>query len=161
MQYEELFKALAKSNIRYLVCGGLAVNIYGIPRMTADIDLIIDFEKSNIQKLKVLLDGLNYHSAIPVSLIDLSDKSKREQLAKEKNMMAFSFYNSMSNFMSVDVLIDTPFSFDELWQKKEKRNLEDYEVYLASVEDMIRLKIYANRAQDQEDIILLSKLLKK
>ena len=41
MDYFKLFEALYLAKIKYLVCGGLAVNIYGIPRMTADVDLLI------------------------------------------------------------------------------------------------------------------------
>ena len=43
MEYLELFSKLEQFKVRYLICGGLAVNIYGIPRMTADIDLLLDF----------------------------------------------------------------------------------------------------------------------
>jgi len=43
MEYLQLFKKLSEEQVRYLICGGLAVNIYGIPRMTADIDLLLDF----------------------------------------------------------------------------------------------------------------------
>ncbi len=37
MEYLKLFKLLDAREVRYLLCDGLAVNIYGIPRMTADI----------------------------------------------------------------------------------------------------------------------------
>ena len=43
MEYLELFSKLEQFKVRYLICGGLAVNIYVIPRMTADIDLLLDF----------------------------------------------------------------------------------------------------------------------
>ena len=47
MEYEKLFDCFYNNKVRYVICGGLAVNIYGIPRMTADIDLIIDFSAEN------------------------------------------------------------------------------------------------------------------
>ena len=50
MEYSLLFEQLEKQKIRYLLCGGMAVNIYGIPRMTADIDLLLDFNEDNIER---------------------------------------------------------------------------------------------------------------
>jgi len=60
---EEIIKAIeeifSKRNIRYLIIGGLASSIYGKPRMTSDIDvvLIID-DKDNIKE--ILNKFLNY-----------------------------------------------------------------------------------------------------
>jgi len=51
-QLQSLFKSLADNKVKYLLCGGLAVNLYGIPRMTADVDLLIDWEKENIEKFE-------------------------------------------------------------------------------------------------------------
>ena len=35
MEYEDLFESLWKENVRFLICGGLALNIYGIPKSTS------------------------------------------------------------------------------------------------------------------------------
>ncbi|WP_175607523.1 DUF6036 family nucleotidyltransferase [Deinococcus marmoris] len=37
--------------VRYLLIGGYAVNLYGFVRTTGDMDFFIDLEASNIQKL--------------------------------------------------------------------------------------------------------------
>ena len=52
MEYQKLFKTLNQYKVNYLICGGMAVNIYGIPRMTADIDIILDFEENNISNFE-------------------------------------------------------------------------------------------------------------
>ncbi|CAN5845563.1 hypothetical protein BH11BAC7_BH11BAC7_30760 [soil metagenome] len=51
--------------------------------------------------------------------------------------------------------------FDELWNNCEKRKVGNAEVYLTSVDDLIKLKEYAGRPQDKSDIILLSKMFGK
>lgn len=158
MEYSELFKELDSKKIRYLICGGMAVNIYGIPRMTADIDLLLDFEERNISDFEKMMEELNYQPQIPFSLKNLIDKSKRIEVIKERNLIAFSFFNSVSNTMNVDVLIDVPMTFEELWNNRELRNVEDYKVHLVSINDLIELKKYSNRIQDQKDILLLSKI---
>ena len=43
---------------------------------------------------------------------------------------------------------------------KTERKLGETIIYLVSVENLIDLKKYANRIQDQNDILLLSKLIK-
>ena len=48
MLYEQLFKGLHTHRIRYLVVGAVAVNLHGIPRMTADLDVMVDLEKENV-----------------------------------------------------------------------------------------------------------------
>ena len=37
MFYFEVFKAFYQEKIKYLVVGGLAVNLHGVPRITYDI----------------------------------------------------------------------------------------------------------------------------
>lgn len=50
MIYVEVFRRLQEEGVRYLVVGGLAMNLHGIPRMTADIDLYVDLEKVNASR---------------------------------------------------------------------------------------------------------------
>lgn len=161
MEYFELFKKLSQQQVRYLICGGLAVNIYGIPRMTADIDLLLDFTDENIDKFEQVLKSLMYQSTIPVSIKTFVNKKERQKVIIDKNLIAYSYFNSRSNYMNLDVLIDVPIAFDELWDKKEERSVDGTSVNLVSVEHLISMKKYANRKQDIDDVILLSKLFKK
>ncbi|MEM7552154.1 MAG: nucleotidyltransferase [Bacteroidota bacterium] len=159
MEYSRLFEALYKSDIKYLICGGLAVNIYGIPRMTADIDLIIEFEKENIDTFLKIIKTQDYHQLIPVPLTELLDPQKRKQLVDEKNLIAYSFYNSNSAHMNLDVIVDFPETFENLWSRKEIRNIDNFKVNLLSLEDLIMIKEKTKREQDREDVKLLSKIL--
>ena len=161
MEYIQLFQKLYQHQVRYLICGGLAVNIYGIPRMTADIDVLLDFTDDNIDKFEHAIKLLMYQSTLPVSLKTFINKEDREKAIKDKNLIAYSYFNSFANYMSLDVLMDVPILFDELWNKKENRMVDKISVNLVSVEHLIQLKKYANRKQDIDDVILLSKLLKK
>ncbi len=161
MEYLQLFEKLHEQKIRYLICGGLAVNIYGIPRMTADIDILLDFTDDNLNAFENTIKRLFYQSAIPVSIKTFVDKDSRQKAIKENNLIAYSYFNSRANYMNLDVLMDVPVSFEELWKHKETRTVENFSINLVSIEDLIELKKYANRKQDNQDIILLSNLLKK
>lgn len=160
MEYLELFQALSVRNVRYLLCGGLAVNIYGIPRMTADIDLLLDFSDENVSNFETAIKLLKYQAAIPIAITAFISKEERQKAVRDKNLIAYSYYNSRANYMSLDVLMDVPFGFEELWKQKEERIIKGFNVNLVSVQHLIELKQYANRKQDIDDAVLLSKLLK-
>ena len=161
MEYEDLFESLWKENVRFLICGGLAVNIYGIPRMTADIDLLIDFEKGNLLQFENVLKRLSYQPVAPIPISAMEDEVTRNTLIKEKNMIAYSFFNNRSNYMTVDVLLNTPKTFQSMWEEREIRKIDSYEVFLVSIPTLIEMKTFANRKQDQDDVKLLSNLLNK
>jgi predicted nucleotidyltransferase len=160
MEYLQLFKKLSQQQVRYLICGGLAVNIYGIPRMTANIDLLLDFTDENIDKFENVIKLLMYQSTIPVSIKTFVNIKEQQKVINDKNLIAYSYFNSQRNYMNLDVLIDVPIPFNELWNMKEKRFVDGTSVNIVSVEHLIVMKQYANRKQDIDDVILLSKLLK-
>ncbi len=161
MEYIQLFQKLEQEKIRYLICGGLAVNIYGIPRMTADIDILLDFTEENLEKFETSIKLLKYQSMIPLSIRTFVSKKEREKAISEKNLIAYSYFNSLSNYMNLDVLIDAPFLFEDMWQEKEVRQVEGVAVNIVSINHLVAMKKYSNRKQDIDDVVLLSKLLKK
>jgi hypothetical protein len=51
MYYFEILEGLHESKVKYLIVGGLSVNLYGVPRVTQDIDIIIAMGKKNILRI--------------------------------------------------------------------------------------------------------------
>jgi len=49
LDYLGILKKMNEKGVRYIVVGGIAVNLYGIPRMTYDIDLMLDLEDKNLK----------------------------------------------------------------------------------------------------------------
>jgi predicted nucleotidyltransferase len=160
MEYRDVFRALQLRKVKYLLCGGLAVNIYGIPRMTADIDLLLEFNSENIERFTKAIEALKYSNLVPIELKTLVDAEIRKKLISEKNLVAYSFYNSLKGSMNVDVLLDVPIPFEKMWERKEERASDEIQIFMVTMDDLIALKTYANRKQDQDDIKLLSQLKK-
>lgn len=52
MNFGLLFGAFNKHDVKYIVCGGLAVNLLGVPRMTADIDIILEMVQKNLLRFE-------------------------------------------------------------------------------------------------------------
>jgi hypothetical protein len=42
--------------------------------------------------------------------------------------------------MSIDVLIDSPLSFQKMWESREKRQIEDMTVNIVSIDHLIEMK---------------------
>lgn len=158
MEYVNLFSKLHQEGIQYLICGGLAVNIYGIPRMTADIDILVRFDEDNIEKFEQAVEELAFAALIPIKLHTLLDEKTRKEMIDNKNLIAYSYYNTRSNFMNLDILIDVPISFDLMWEQKETRDIDGLPIQIVSLAHLIELKRYANRNQDRQDILMLEKL---
>ena len=45
--------------MRYLVVGGVAVNLYGYLRYTGDVDLLVPFDDENLKKIKSIIDKID------------------------------------------------------------------------------------------------------
>lgn len=64
--YERLFHVLNQAKVRYLVVGGVAVNLHGYPRFSADVDLLLFLEKDNLKVFGDTLRRLGYAARLPV-----------------------------------------------------------------------------------------------
>ena len=51
MIYEEIFKEFESVGVRYLVVGGMAVNLFGYARMTMDMDIMADLSDENLGRI--------------------------------------------------------------------------------------------------------------
>jgi hypothetical protein len=159
MFYLNLFKALKTHDIDYLLVGGLAMNLHGVPRMTMDVDLVIALDSNNIAKLANCAKELGLYPNVPVRLEDLADAAKREALFEEKNLIALSLISNTPATPVVDIVIHHPLNFQQAFAKAIQRDISGTPVMLASIDDMITLKKAAGRAQDLSDIIHLERFL--
>ena len=46
-----VFESLQRHNVKYVVIGGIAAILHGVPRATFDLDLLIEPTESNAQRL--------------------------------------------------------------------------------------------------------------
>ena len=158
MYYYELFEALYRKKVNYLLIGGLAVNLYGVPRVTQDIDLIISTDRKNVLAIVKVLDGLGYVPRLPVKPEDLADKDKVRDWIDNRNLKALSFYHGTDQFKVVDILLDHPLDFEGARQRRSVRSVKDIEIYLASMDDLIMIKEHSGRSQDFSDVEMLRKV---
>ncbi|MDI6766872.1 MAG: nucleotidyltransferase [Bacteroidota bacterium] len=159
MFYQEVFESLNKNKVRYLVVGGVAVNLHGIPRMTYDLDLMIALDKENIHKTWVTLNDIGFVPRVPIVENDLLNQTRRLELKEKENMLVISFFRGSREFNVVDFFIDNPIDFDSCYQHMKKIKIDLIDVPLINIRDLIALKKLSNRKQDIDDINSLTSLL--
>jgi hypothetical protein len=157
MYYLDVLGGLYKKKVKYLMVGGLAVSLYGVPRTTMDIDIIISTTPQNINKILSLLKELGYVPRLPVDPADLADPKKVKDWVENRNLKAFSFYHKKANYMVIDILLVHPLEFEKAFKNKTVKKAGDIEFYLASIDDLIRTKKASGRPQDLCDIEMLKK----
>jgi predicted nucleotidyltransferase len=159
--YQTIFRELSKAGIDYLIVGGLAVNLHGIPRMTYDIDIMIRLDSENITKLVERLRDWGYRPKVPVDPLDLEDDVRRDSWIQEKGMKAFNFYSESLPIGEIDLVIESPIPYHELKKRAVTFEIEGEKVPVVSIHDLITLKIKAGRKQDISDVEHLRMLLER
>ncbi len=81
--FAEVFKELNLKKVKYLVGGGVAVNLYGFARFTGDIDILLLLENENLSKMYKVIEKLKYIERLPVSIMSLVDKTKVKKWLEE------------------------------------------------------------------------------
>ena len=63
--FERVFRLLNEDEIRYVIVGGIAVILHGSPRLTADLDIIIDLEPVKAVQAIEVLQRAGFMAEIP------------------------------------------------------------------------------------------------
>jgi len=159
MFIQSFFNELNKQDIRYVLVGGLAVNLHGIPRSTFDIDIVIALDSINIEQFWHVTEHFNMTTRQPVTLNQLKDPQIRASWIKDKNLIALTFSQNDPPHMEVDILLDTfGVSFDELFSTAVTFEEQGISLKAASVDSLIKLKNKSQREQDLQDIKFLEQL---
>ncbi|MFH1231607.1 MAG: hypothetical protein V1709_08950 [Planctomycetota bacterium] len=160
MLYEKIFKALSESKVKYLVAGGIAVNLYGIERLTHDVDILILLTESNLQRFISAVKQLGLCPKIPVRIEDLANPELRRKWREEKNMMVFSLYDPKDPLLTLDVMTEIEIDFDRAFRQRTRIKSGSLTIPLIPLNDLIKLKQKAGRPQDIADIHYLQMIKK-
>lgn len=156
--FERIFRALNKRKVKYLVVGGVAVNLYGYLRFTGDLDLLVLLEEGNLNKIDEVMKELGYGERLPVSVLELKDTKQVKNWLKEKNMKAFSFHPPKNNPLQIDIIIEESLKFKTIYPKKVIKKISDVSIPVVSIEDLVKMKKRANRDKDLLDLEALIQL---
>lgn len=139
----ELLYALAKvferRAVKWYLFGAQAVNAYGVPRMTADVDVTAAIPRSDLRSL-------------------LSALSRAKFIARVEDIEAFAdrtrvlpFFHAPTG-MPLDLVLAGDGLEALFLERAQPIDVGGFEVPVLAIEDLIVAKILAGRARDLEDV---------
>ena len=159
MIYEDILRDFKKQKVKYILVGGLAVNLHGALRHTADLDILVEMSDENLKKVIQTLKKKGYRVRQPVDPMGMAVKEIREDWIREKNMKAFNFYKD-GELKEVDIIIRSPISYEKAKRGSVRVQAGDLTLPVMSINDLIRMKQKAGRAVDLLDVSEL-KIIRK
>jgi hypothetical protein len=142
--YDELLALvdlLEQHRIEYAICGGLALGILGHPRMTRDIDLLVQAE--DLERLTEVIKAIGF--TVPAGRIPFRLGQPTEQIVHRVNKIAGG------QLLTLDLLIVPPFLAD-VWDGRITIQWQGRRVQIVSREGLVRMKRLAGRKQDIADL---------
>lgn len=136
----DVFRSFQRHEVRYLVIGGVATVLHGVPRATFDLDILIEASRDNAERLlRALLDaGLGTAELTTAEAV----------LANEITIFR--------DVVRIDVQTRTPgIAFEDAWQRKHCIEYHGQTFYVLAKSDLIASKRAAGRPVDVEDVRLL------
>ncbi|MGH7828195.1 MAG: nucleotidyl transferase AbiEii/AbiGii toxin family protein [Candidatus Binatia bacterium] len=125
---KQVTRRLERAKIPYMVTGSIATNFYTVPRMTRDIDIVVELSEEDLSRF------------IPAFETDcyLEPETVREAV-KNKGM-----FNLIQNeyVIKIDFVVrkDSPYRRREFARKK-KVSVDERDLYLVAPEDLILSKL--------------------
>lgn len=142
-EFVELFNA---NEVDYLVVGAFALAFHGVPRYTADLDLLIRPSSKNVERILTALSDFGFGS-IGLQAADLQKPKNVIQLGVNPNR--------------IDLLTDIDgVSFEEAWEGRVDGPLDGTQVHYIGLQALLRNKESIGRARDIGDAEELRKRMR-
>jgi len=132
-----IIEKLEATQIEYMLTGSMAMNFYAEPRMTRDIDIVVEIRPQNKELFVAALKSEYY----------FSEEAFEEALQ----------YNSMFNVIHQDSVIKVDFILRkeddysvQAFARKSRKKINDHAVFVISKEDLIISKILWSRESESD-----------
>jgi predicted nucleotidyltransferase len=137
---KSVFSSLQEHQVKYVIIGGIAAVLHGVPRATFDLDILIEATEENTRRLLAALSDAGLGTA--------SLTTPSEILANEITVF--------KDVVRIDVQTSTPgISFESAWENKTTLEYHGQELHVLSRRDLIASKNASGRQVDIEDVRLL------
>ena len=149
--WKYFLKSLAGIDSDFILIGGAALNLHGIPRMTIDIDIIIPLHGDNVARLVEYLKkaGLYLEDEDFIPLLGRPDLLYGQCIS----------FSIPGGSQIVDVFLEKPADFKVLLKSSEKMEFGEFSLHVASLKDIRRMKLEVGRSIDLADIALIDEFL--
>jgi CBS domain-containing protein len=136
---------LNKKCVKYVLIGGTAAILYGSPRVTKDIDILIEPSAENSNNLLKALKEAGFGTA------NLTSAKK----ILNNEVTIFKDYTVLDVFTKLKGS-----DFKTVWQNKRMKRINHESVPVIDLDELIKVKKAAGRDIDLEDVKIL-RIIKK
>jgi len=153
--YLEVLEIFAKNKVRYILIGGLAVGYHGYQRYTGDMDLWLEPNRENLERLyKTLSDDLKYPNDLVKNIKDNRDI---------ENPMPIRLISDDDTFY-IDLMTNTfqrEFNWQECFEQCQYMDLEKFKVPVVHINHLISMKENTTRLDNSmKDLVDADELRK-
>jgi hypothetical protein len=145
-RFSEVCNLLNSFDVKYLVAGGFAAILHGLPRTTVDIDIFVESSRENVEKLLKALSNIGF---------GIAKEIKPEEIL---NKHVFLFADQVR--IEIFIKLWGVSSFKDAYKRKEVIEYEGVRIPVLSLQDLIKSKD-TDRPQDREDLVALKKIAER
>lgn len=140
-------QCLNQAGIDYALCGGLAVAAHGYPRLTKDIDVLI--QPRDVESSHVALSAINYDLCSGLIPFDIGTERERRiyRISKAEGQ----------ELVTLDLVLVTPI-LEDVWKERESVEVDAKAIKIVTKAGLIKMKKIAGRLQDLADIEALERI---
>ncbi len=119
---QDVFKSFQKNDVKYVVIGGIAVALHGVPRATFDLDILIEATTENARRLLTALTEARFGTAAMTNANDI--------VAHEITVF--------SDRVRIDVQTSTPgIDFKDVWPRKMTLSYQGQDFFVLCKDDLL------------------------
>lgn len=158
-----LIKDLITHQVKFIVCGGVAVILQGVERFTMDLDLAVDMTHENLHRFLEVINKNGMSPRAPIPAESILDEDFIKAIVEQKHASVFTFIDHANPYRQIDVFITEQHSYQSIIVDSENIVLDDASFRIASVKKLIEMKkeIDPIRDKDRYDIKRLTEIEKE
>jgi hypothetical protein len=147
-KFFQVLEALGKEEVDYILVGGFAVILYGMPRVTQDIDIFVQMNPENIGKLRKALKNV------------FEDDSINEITMDELSHYSVIRYGAPDGFY-IDIMarLGEVATYDNI--EYETMTVDGISIRIATPETLYKLKKDTIRPEDKRDAFFLAEFIRE
>ena len=119
---------------------------------------MVSTTEASLRACREVLEGLGLRTRLPFALETIAALSTRTELENDRNLIAVTFTDPSNPLREVDILVAPSIDPDGIAARAVRRTAAGVTVRVATVEDLVRMKLIANRPQDLADIAHLERI---
>ncbi len=138
-----VFKSFHCHDVRYVVIGGIAAVLHGVPRATFNLDILIEATPDNAGRLLIAMS----EAGLGTALLTTPDEVLAHVITVFKDRVR------------IDVQTSTPgITFERAWGRKVRLTFQGQDFWVIAKEDLLAAKKASGRQVDLEDVRILEML---